>query len=173
MIFSTNRLIIREFKITDLESVHSYASLSYVVQYQAWGPNTLEETQFFLENAILLINETPRFSYELCINLKSTNEQIGGCGIFIKKENPKIAMIGYTLNPKFWKMGFGTEVTEGLVKFGFHELKLEIIQATCDVENIGSKRVLEKNGFELLETIKGHKLQKGKLRSSYLFSLKR
>jgi len=173
MIFSTKRLIIREFKPSDLEAIHSYASLEHVVQYQAWGPNTLEETKSFLENAISYINQKPRFNYELCITLKDSEEQIGGCGIFIKKENPTIAMLGYTLNPDFWKKGYATEATKGLVEFGFQNLKLKTIQATCDVKNIGSRKVLERNEFQLLEIIENHSMQKGKLRSSFLFDLER
>jgi len=173
MIFSTKRLIIREFKHSDLEAIHSYASLEHVVQYQAWGPNTLEQTKSFLENAIKYTDEIPRLNYELCITLKDSKIQIGGCGIFIKKENSTSAMLGYTLNPDFWEKGYATEATKGLIEFGFLHLNLKEIQATCDVNNIGSKRVLEKNGFQLLETIENHTIQKGKLRSSFLFGLKK
>lgn len=169
MIFSTNRLIIREFDETDLMSIHSYASLVHVTQYQAWGPNSLEQTKAFLKDAIKSIHIQPRVQFELAITLKSNNQQIGGCGIFLEKENLKSAKIGYTLHPDFWGKGFATEAAIGLVDFGIEKLGLEKIQATCDVENIGSKRVLEKSGFQLLKLIKNHGMQKGKMRSSYLF----
>ena len=152
MIFSTKRLIIREFEYFDLNSIHQYASLEHVTQYQAWGPNTLEQSQSFLSDALSFSKNKPRIKYELGITLKSTGELIGGCGIFIKGKERKKAMIGYTLNPNFWGNGFATEATQGLILFGKNKLGLETIQATCDIDNIGSKRVLEKCGMNLLET---------------------
>jgi len=171
MIFSTNRLIIREFEETDLNSIHSYASLDYVSQYQAWGPNSLEQTKTFHEGAIKSIYSQPRLQYELAITLKSNTRQIGGCGIFLNKKNHKKAKIGYTIHPDYWGKGFATEAVIDLGQFGKDKLRLENIQATCDVENIGSKRVLEKTNFQLIEMIKNHRIQKGKMRSSYLFEL--
>ena len=171
MIFSTKRLIIREFQQNDLDAIHEYASIGHVTQYQGWGPNTLNQTESFLQDAINYKNTQPRLIHELGITLKSTVQLIGGCGIFINKENNKKALVGYTLNPRFWKNGFATEAVKGLIIFGKNQLCLETIQATCDVENIGSKRVLEKNGFELLEKIENHTMQKGKMRSSFLFEI--
>ena len=173
MIFSTKRLIIREFQPSDLEAIHQYAGEEHVSQFQAWGPNTVEQTQSFLGDALDFITNRPRLSYELGITLKSTGELIGGCGIFIQKKAINKAMIGYTLNPRFWGNGFATEATQGLILFGKNQLSLETIQATCDVENLASKRVLEKSGFELLETIENHTIQKGKMRSSFLFELRK
>ncbi|WP_308201868.1 GNAT family N-acetyltransferase [Bacillus mycoides] len=41
-------------------------------------------------------------------------------------------------------MGLSTEVSQLLISFGFEELNLHRIFATCDPRNIGLKKVLEK-----------------------------
>ena len=54
--------------------------------------------------------------------------------------------IGYGINPKYWKQGYGTELLRlGLIKFK----KLcneEKALVTCDDDNIGSAKVIENNG---------------------------
>ena len=54
--------------------------------------------------------------------------------------------IGYGINPKYWKQGYGTE----LLKLGLEKAKDLVtddrILITCDDDNIGSARIIEKNG---------------------------
>lgn len=57
------------------------------------------------------------------------------------------AIIGYSIDEKFWKKGFASSV----VKLMLNILKIdgfELIEAWVKKENIGSCRVLEKNGFK-------------------------
>lgn len=54
--------------------------------------------------------------------------------------------IGYAINPKYWKMGYGKE----LLKLGLEKAK-ELIEEknillTCDDDNIGSYKIIEYNG---------------------------
>lgn len=57
--------------------------------------------------------------------------------------------IGYGVNPKYWRHGYGTKILElGLEKSKelIHDDKVLV---TCDDDNIGSYRIIEKNGGEL------------------------
>jgi [ribosomal protein S5]-alanine N-acetyltransferase len=58
-----------------------------------------------------------------------------------------------------------------LIGFGFHQLKLHRIYATCDPRNIGSIRVLEKAGMTKEGRIRGDLLMKDGWRDSLLFSV--
>jgi RimJ/RimL family protein N-acetyltransferase len=55
--------------------------------------------------------------------------------------------IGYVLARPFWGRGLMPEAIRGLVKATFEAPTLYRIQATCDVENTGSFRALEKAGL--------------------------
>ncbi|WP_347338301.1 GNAT family N-acetyltransferase [Tumebacillus amylolyticus] len=57
------------------------------------------------------------------------------------------AEIGFELAKEFWGRGVMTEVLEQVVQFGFEELALNRLEASFATENVGSRRVLEKNGF--------------------------
>lgn len=57
------------------------------------------------------------------------------------------AEIGWFLLPAYWGRGYATDATGLLLRYGFDVLDSERLVATCDPENIGSKRVLEKAGM--------------------------
>lgn len=54
--------------------------------------------------------------------------------------------IGYAINPKYWRQGYGTET----LKLGLQKAKELInenrVLITCDDTNIGSSKIIEKNG---------------------------
>lgn len=54
--------------------------------------------------------------------------------------------IGYGINPKYWKQGYGTELLRlGLIK-AKELVKEDKVLVTCDDNNIGSAKVIENNG---------------------------
>ena len=59
------------------------------------------------------------------------------------------AFIGYCLSRDSWGQGYATETAKGLLSFGFSQLRLHRIFATCDPANLASARVLEKSGMQL------------------------
>jgi predicted acetyltransferase len=56
--------------------------------------------------------------------------------------------IGYEIRPSQQRKGYGTLILK-LVLEKAQEIKLERVLITCDVENLGSRRVIEANGGEL------------------------
>ncbi|QMW02254.1 GNAT family N-acetyltransferase [Spirosoma foliorum] len=165
----TSRLILRDYRPTDLESIQSYVSQPVVVQYAPWGPNTLEDTQEFLDEVQERKTEKPRLVYELAIELKQNGRQIGGCELAISKQAPVEAMLGYILHPDYWNQGYATEVTRKLIELAIHTFNATTIKATCDERNKGSIRVLEKSGFVQDKVIENDFLQKGAMRTTLVF----
>lgn len=166
----TERLRLREFMMDDLDEVHKYASDPEVSQYMEWGPNTLDETFAFVEGAVDSQSENPRKKFELAIE-HPLNGVIGGCGIYVQNVDNKIAEIGYCLNRDYWGKGYGTEVASLLIEFGFNDLKMHRIVATCDPENIGSWKIMEKNGMTREGVLRENKIIRGKWRDSYIYSI--
>jgi RimJ/RimL family protein N-acetyltransferase len=167
----TKRLILRDFEEADWEAVHSYGSDLEVVRYMDWGPNTEEDTQKFIQRAIASQKEQPRRIYTLAIVLKPKNKLIGGCGIYVSNPENREGWIGYCLNRNFWGQGYATETAKALLKFGFGQLNLHRIFATCDPANIASAHVLEKIGMQREGHFREHKWAKGKWRGSLLYAI--
>jgi ribosomal-protein-alanine N-acetyltransferase len=63
------------------------------------------------------------------------------------------AILGYMVDPVWWGCGFATEAVGLLLKYGFQELGLKIVEGRCRGENIGSERVMLKNGLQLERTM--------------------
>lgn len=56
-------------------------------------------------------------------------------------------MLGYWLDESYWGKGYMTEAVQGVLNYGFEELRLSLITATCYPHNKRSQKVLKKNGF--------------------------
>jgi len=71
---------------------------------------------------------------------------IGGCG-FDMREGPA-AEIGYWLGTRYWGKGYATEAVRALIDHAFTNLEHQALQSSVRVTNPGSRRVLEKCGFQ-------------------------
>ncbi|MDF2821396.1 MAG: N-acetyltransferase [Clostridiales bacterium] len=143
---STKRLELREFQTSDFEDVHAYGSNIDNIKYMIWGPNNEEDTRNFLEECIGWAEKSPRLHYDFAITLKDSGQLIGGCGIYLNKDQTE-GMLGWILHKDYWKQGYMPEVGKRLLKYGFEELNLHRLYATCNAENYGSYRVMEKIGM--------------------------
>ena len=143
----TEHLVLRDLRIDDTAAVHAYASDPAGVEFLAQGPNTPDESARFVENAIRSSAERPRTNFELAITLRDGGTLVGVCGIHVEPPEHLTAEIGYRLNREYWGCGYASEAARAIVGFGFEQLGLHRIYATCDPENAASVRVLEKCGM--------------------------
>ena len=139
------RLIIREFIYEDWPAVHAYASDPKVTRYMSWGPNDEAASRGFVKAAVAQQQEVSRTAYDLAITLKSNGKLIGGCGIY--RQRFKEGEMGYCLHRAYWNKGYVTEAAAALLEFAFSQEDFHRIYATCDPQNLGSARVMEKNGM--------------------------
>jgi predicted acetyltransferase len=72
--------------------------------------------------------------------------------------------IGYVVVPEFRRRGYGTTILALSVRIARDRLGLERVLVTCDDDNIGSIRVIEKNGGVLENLVAGPDLDKPKRR---------
>ena len=165
----TERLIIREFTPKDLEAVHEYASDPEVVRYMPFGPNTVEDSQNFLDRAIGRQKEEGRNDFEMAVELREGGRLIGGCRL--NKTSTIAAHIGYIFNKEYWGRGYATEVAKALVRHGFTKLGVHRIYATCEPDNIASKRVLEKAGMVLEGRLREDMICHGEYRDSLILGI--
>ena len=171
ILITTPRLILREYFEADFDGVHAYARDAETVRFMTWGPNKPEETRNFIQLAISQQSIEPRVHYHLVVALKESAQIIGGCGIHIHRPEHKNAEIGYCFNRQFWRQGYATETMRALLEFGFETLQMHRIIATCDPLNIGSERVMQKNGLRKEAHFVQELWQKGRWRDSLLYAI--
>jgi RimJ/RimL family protein N-acetyltransferase len=134
----TERLVLREFRLDDEVAVHRYGSDEEVTRYLTWGPNSREPRTSFTLAVATLEGELIGVA-----NLATTGTQSPG-------------ELGYVLARDQWGHGYATEVARRLIVFGFEELGLRRITATCHPDNFASARVLEKAGMLFETTTQDH-----------------
>lgn len=84
------------------------------------------------------------------IELKETGEFIGFTGLNIPKIETHFTPcveIGWRLKKEFWRKGYASEAAAAALEFGFDVLHLEEIIAMTAVQNIASRKVMEKLGM--------------------------
>lgn len=100
-----------------------------------WGPNTEEQTRAFIRMTISAAEEMPCTDYQYAAVLKETGELIGACSLTLSGDE---AEIGWILHRDYWRQGYGYEMGEALLSYGFEELGMHRIIAHCDAENTAS-----------------------------------
>ncbi len=164
----TERFMLREFVEEDCLQIHPYCSDEEVTRYTFWGPNTEEQTRQFFDAAIQSQFQLPRTTYEMVIADSSTGEVVGNCCLKAEKSN---AELGYNISKAHWGKGIATEAARSMLEFGFQELKLHRIYATCRPENTGSYRVMENIGMKREGHLREHFMKNGMWQDSYLYSI--
>ncbi len=167
----TDHLLLRDFVEKDIPAVHCYASDPEVVRYMAWGPNTERDTRDAVKRWLAEQASEPRLSFSLAIVLRAEEHLIGSCSIRVSDQESRAGHIGYCLNRDYWGRGYASEAARALVAFGFGQLGLHRIFATCDTRNLASARVLEKAGMRREGHLREHKRIRGEWRDSYLYAI--
>lgn len=166
-----NQIYLRELRFTDWIDVHAYASQERVCRFQAWGPNTEEQTQAFVKQIIEDAQEVPRTRFAYAIVELNTQKMNGMIEFNIRSFIDRSGEIGYSVHPDYWGQGVATEASGLLLKFGFEELLLHRIYATCDPRNMGSSRVLSKIGMTYEGRLRDALLIRDGWRDSLVFSM--
>jgi len=144
-IIETARLFLREFAPEDL------AALSRVLcdrETMRFYPMTFDEAaakEWIARNQ----QRYATYGHGLwAMDLKSTGEMIGDCGITLQDvDSESLLEIGYHLRRDMWGQGFATEAAQACSDYGFVKLHAEFLILLVRPENVPSCRVAERNGM--------------------------
>ncbi|WP_345190457.1 GNAT family N-acetyltransferase [Algibacter agarivorans] len=151
----TERLILRELRLTDLEGMFELDSNPSVHKYLGNKPvKTKEESQKILGSIINQYKE--RGIGRFAAIEKSSGHFIGWSGIRLNTEynmngHVKYYDVGYRLISKYWGKGYATESGKAAVNYAFRILKLPELFAITEIGNQASHNALLKIGLEYVE----------------------
>ena len=143
--FETRRLVLRQPRLADANDIfQNYGADPEVTRYLTWRPSTNpSEVRTFLESRLAKWGTGEEFSW--AITRRGEDRVIGMIGCRIRQP---AADIGYVLSRSYWKRGYVTEAATAVVDWAGNRDFIFRVWAVCDIENIGSARVLEKVGME-------------------------
>jgi ribosomal-protein-alanine N-acetyltransferase len=167
----TERLHLREFELDDWEATLAYQLDPRYLRFYPWTHRTEPEVRAFVRRFVDAQSERPRRIFQLAICFRETGALIGNCGLRRKPDNEWEGDVGFELAPLHWGDGLATEAARAMVGFGFGELGLHRISATCLADNLGSRRVLEKVGLQLEGRLREHEHFKDRWWDTLLYGL--
>ncbi|MEH1843236.1 MAG: GNAT family protein [Nostoc sp.] len=165
----TERLLLRETTLQDAEAIFAVFSDPRVTQF-----HNLDTFTSIEEAIALIVRRAKRFERGIGIRWgiarKQDNVMIGSCG-FTWNPQEQSAEIGYELANTFWRQGIMTEAVHTILQFGFEKMGLRFVVAQVMLDNIASKKLLEKLGFQSQGVLKQYGFFKGQFHDLEQFVL--
>ena len=158
----TERLTLRPLTAEDAPDLKEWLGLDEIYTY--WGRKASKgerDPELLFIDARPWVKRKPSQDFNWGIVWKESGKVIGMLAIF-DVQNQRMASVGYRLHPAYWRQGIVTEALRRAVDFVFSETELRRLEATADVRNVASLRVLEKCGF-----IREGTVRQGKMVSVY------
>ena len=161
----TKRLILKKDTDDDKEVLWKYLfSDKYAVKVCNWVAFKTKEE--FLKSKF----EIPNNVYIWTIWLKDVNIPIGGISIHHQNDDYYHAEVGYSINPKYWGLGYASEALEVVLDFLINKVGYERISGECRIDNIASKKVMEKCNMKFEGIERKSYYKDGVFYDNYLFS---
>lgn len=169
MRLTSDRLLLREFRLEDEAAVHRYAADPEVVRYTDWGPNAPEVTAARIAEYVSAgVQDETDLSW--AITRREDDQVIGSAALWVESRQHLRAEFGYVLAREFWGQGYATETARLLRAYAFGHLGMHRLAATCHPDNAASIRVLEKAGLVREGRLRDHLRVREGWRDSLVFA---
>jgi [ribosomal protein S5]-alanine N-acetyltransferase len=164
----SKNIYFKSLSLDDVQEIHGYASDKDVKRFIGWNlMHHLDETREHVET--MINRELAGTHLYASVVLRSTQEIIGTIMLFNFDKEANHAEIGYVFHKEHWGKGYGTESVALTTDFAFKTLKLHKVNARVTDANIGSAKVLDKNGYVMEGQLKDQYFIEGKYFDSLLF----
>jgi ribosomal-protein-alanine N-acetyltransferase len=161
----TNRLLISTFNKEDWEAYHaiqtSRANQRY--NFETYSPHSEKENRRYVDSLTEDPYDSQGSRYLFAIHNRADASLVG----FIGLKNGELVAGGaievfFSIHETCWNQGYAAEALRGIIRFGFERIGLHRIFAGCDIDNVASKRVLEKAGMRFESRWRKDRLRNGK-----------
>ncbi len=168
----TERLILRQLTMGDLEFVFRHFSDPQVTQYLMDEPPVADHDQ---ARAIIEFYQEPeaKSHNRWAIVRKADQRLIGTIGYHKWVKAYSRAEVGYDLGPDYWGQGYMSEAFREVIRHGFEGMGLHRIEALVYVGNDASIQLLKRMGFQQDGLLRDYFCLNGVYYNHYVFSLLR
>jgi len=120
--------------------------------------NNVEEQKKKLRSYLAQSKKKSRFYF---VGIEK-NEKVGIIDIYNINKEDKRCCVGYAISENYRNKGFAKKILIEGLKFIKTKLKFHGCEAITDPKNTPSKKILQKNGFKKIGTLKHYRTYKGK-----------
>lgn len=149
-ILETERLVLREWRMEDVEDLYEYARNSEVGPMAGWEPHpdrhySEEKLKQYMESGDVW-----------AIALRESGKVIGQIRMYPDENRGKYVAkyLSYALSADYRGHGYMTEAVRAVIRYAFEELDgIDMLSVFHFPDNVRTKRVIEKCGFEYEVTL--------------------
>jgi len=142
----TPRLWLRWPRLSDAAAIERYCANWEVARWTARIPHPYPKGS--AERFVYSAREANSFGRGLTLALAPIHAPAKAIGaISLERRGADRLTLGYALAPEVWGRGYATEAVDAVVRAAFALSHVAEIDASVQVENAASRRVLEKAGF--------------------------
>jgi len=168
-VLQSERLILRKFKESDAKEIYEgYVNQEGFLYYAHKEKRTLEEEILSLNG----IEEKYKRNdyYNWLITLKDNNKIIGAINLQVEDFNESLEF-NYAIDDRYKGNGYMTEALKIVKEYCLNELKVNRLFGGCEINNIGSKKVMEKCSFVYEGTLRNYLKLRDGYHDMYLYSI--
>jgi ribosomal-protein-alanine N-acetyltransferase len=142
--FETTRLVLRPIAPGDSDPIFDrYAQDTEVTRFLTWRPHGgREDTAAYIAHCMA---SPPTTSRTYVLTSREDGSVLGGFDL--RRSAQHRLEFGFVLARPYWGLGLMTETLCRVVYWALRQKGVFRIGSVCDVENIGSARVMEKAGL--------------------------
>jgi ribosomal-protein-alanine N-acetyltransferase len=167
---TTERLILRQAKMDDVEEVFFLRSDPRVLKYIDRAPcQSIDEAASFIRMITDMVATNNGISWTIA--LKDDDKKIGDIALWRLIKEHHWAEIGYTLHPDYQGKGIMSEAMTAVLDHAFNVMNLHSIEANTNPENKASQQLLLKHGFVQEAYFRENYYYDGKFLDSAIYSL--
>jgi [ribosomal protein S5]-alanine N-acetyltransferase len=165
-------LIFRKFNENDGDAIFKLFSDADVMKYDGGRiMKDVKEADYYID-----VFSNPHSYYRMnsirwAVESKNSNTLIGTCGFKNLDRVSHHAEVGGNLLKEYWDQGYGSEMMQTLLNFGFEKMKLNRISALTRTENKAVLKLLKKFQFQQEGILRDYQFVDGRFVNVLLFSL--
>lgn len=164
----SSRLLLRRMKEDDaLEIYNGFVNQEGFLYYANKKKRTFEEEKKSLENIDSKYLKDDYYNW--VIVLRDTNKIIGSINLRVEDINETVEF-NYVIDERYSGNGYMTEALNLIKEYSLNELHVNRFQGGCCIENIASKRVMEKCGLECEGILRNYIILCDGYHDMYMFS---
>ena len=166
MKLETERLILRDYALEDFDALYEILSDGETMKHYP-KPYDKKMIRHWIE---WNIQNYQKYGFGIwAVVLKETGEFIGDCGLTIQNiDGELLPEIGYHINKRYWRQGFGSEAARAVRDWTFENTKYDSLYSYMKYTNVGSYSTANSNG---MKKIKEYPDEKNKI--SYVYAITR
>jgi RimJ/RimL family protein N-acetyltransferase len=158
----TDRLILRTFEKTDLDSMAEYYALPEAQRYLDWKARDRVECKVALDAMLGQITlQRPGDTLTLAVVRQSDKVLVGQVSMRWSDATAAQGEVRFVFNPIYRGQGYAKESVTALIDVAFNHFRIHRIFARCDARNTRSAKLMQKLGMRLEAHYREHALFQG------------